>query len=237
MIINSDTRLLVVAPHSDDQTLGCGGLINKVYKYGGEVNIVLIATFLQCGFGKWKQESEKYDQYCLKQRRIQFKQGMKVLTEGNYKLFEYDQVCRTLQDRAYIALFDKHPSNYYVSFIQKIVKERNINLLAIPTKSYFKDHNVINEACQAVCRPHFYQGNVIEYSVGNQIQFIPNFFVKLSEQIVNKKIQAFSKHVSQVSPMNHTLSLQNVKDRLKCYGRFIYSDYAEPYKIVRMLDI
>ena len=237
MILDKNTKLLVVAPHSDDETLGCGGLINKVHQLGGEVNIALIATFLQCGFGKWKEETQRYDEYCLMQRRNEFKEGLKVLTDGNYQLFQYDEVCRTIQDRAYIALFDKHPSNYYVSFIEKIVKERNINLIAFPTKCYFKDHNVVNEAVQAVCRPHFYQGDAIEYSVGNEIEFVPNLFVKLTEQMANKKVEAFKKHVSQVSPMNHTLSCENIMDRLRSYGRFVYSDYAQPFRIVRMCDL
>jgi LmbE family N-acetylglucosaminyl deacetylase len=38
------TRLLVVAPHCDDETLGCGNLISKTAESGGTVKIVLLTN-------------------------------------------------------------------------------------------------------------------------------------------------------------------------------------------------
>ena len=37
----SDQKLLVIAPHSDDEVLGCGGLISKVKKSGGKVFVLI----------------------------------------------------------------------------------------------------------------------------------------------------------------------------------------------------
>lgn len=38
------TRLLVVAPHCDDETLGCGNLISKTIESGGTVKVVLLTN-------------------------------------------------------------------------------------------------------------------------------------------------------------------------------------------------
>src|SRR5438128_691732 len=38
--INRATRLLVIAPHPDDDVLGAGGLIRRVVKAGGSVHVV-----------------------------------------------------------------------------------------------------------------------------------------------------------------------------------------------------
>jgi LmbE family N-acetylglucosaminyl deacetylase len=40
--VSAQTRLLVVAPHPDDETLGCGLLIQQVLAAGGEVRVMLL---------------------------------------------------------------------------------------------------------------------------------------------------------------------------------------------------
>ncbi len=37
-------RLLVIAPHPDDETIGAGGLIQRVRQNGGEVRVVLVTA-------------------------------------------------------------------------------------------------------------------------------------------------------------------------------------------------
>ncbi|MBP2659280.1 MAG: LmbE family protein [Firmicutes bacterium] len=38
-IVQKETRLLVIAPHCDDEALGCGGMIHDVIQAGGEFRI------------------------------------------------------------------------------------------------------------------------------------------------------------------------------------------------------
>ena len=40
--VTGDTRLLVVAPHPDDETIAAGGLIQHVFKAGGRVQVVFL---------------------------------------------------------------------------------------------------------------------------------------------------------------------------------------------------
>jgi len=42
--ISADTRLLVIAPHPDDEVLGAGGLIQHVREAGGEVRVVYLTN-------------------------------------------------------------------------------------------------------------------------------------------------------------------------------------------------
>jgi LmbE family N-acetylglucosaminyl deacetylase len=42
LLVSAQTRLLVVAPHPDDETLGCGILLQQVLAAGGEVCVLLL---------------------------------------------------------------------------------------------------------------------------------------------------------------------------------------------------
>src|SRR5262244_1483408 len=41
-VISSETRLLVIAPHPDDEVLGAGGLMQQVHETGGRVDVVYL---------------------------------------------------------------------------------------------------------------------------------------------------------------------------------------------------
>ena len=42
IVVDADTRLLVVAPHPDDETLGAGGLMQRVREAGAAVRVVYL---------------------------------------------------------------------------------------------------------------------------------------------------------------------------------------------------
>ena len=70
----SNEKLLVIAPHSDDEILGCGGLISKVKKEGGKVYVLIF----NLGFEKddTKESQEK--------RKNEVQEAMNVLKEANW---------------------------------------------------------------------------------------------------------------------------------------------------------
>jgi len=43
-IVQKETRLLVIAPHCDDEALGCGGMIHDVIQAGGQVLVVVMTN-------------------------------------------------------------------------------------------------------------------------------------------------------------------------------------------------
>ena len=52
-------RLLVIAPHSDDEILGCGGLISKVKNQGGKVFVLIFNLGFEKDDTKESQEKRK----------------------------------------------------------------------------------------------------------------------------------------------------------------------------------
>lgn len=60
-VVSKQTRLLVVAPHCDDETLGCGGLIHDVVQAGGQV----FAVFMTNGDGFTVATEEQFHRISL----------------------------------------------------------------------------------------------------------------------------------------------------------------------------
>ena len=56
--VSAQTRLLVIAPHPDDETLGCGLLLQQVLAAGGEVRIILMTD----------GDNNPWPQRCLERR-------------------------------------------------------------------------------------------------------------------------------------------------------------------------
>ena len=52
-------KLLVIAPHSDDEVLGCGGLISKVKNDGGQVFVLIFNLGFEKDDTKESQEIRK----------------------------------------------------------------------------------------------------------------------------------------------------------------------------------
>jgi len=42
LAVNADTKVLIVAPHPDDETLSAGGLMQRVHEAGGQVHVVVL---------------------------------------------------------------------------------------------------------------------------------------------------------------------------------------------------
>ena len=43
-LLSAETRLMVFAPHPDDESLGAGGLIQRVLNSGGQVRVVFMTN-------------------------------------------------------------------------------------------------------------------------------------------------------------------------------------------------
>ena len=66
----SNDKLLVIAPHADDEVLGCGGLISKIKDDGGKVFVLIFNVG-----SIEKHDNKKFTQ----KRKIETKNAMKYL--------------------------------------------------------------------------------------------------------------------------------------------------------------
>ena len=120
-------KLLVIAPHSDDEVLGCGGLISKIKKSGGKVYVLIF----NLGFEKddTVESQEK--------RKNEVKNAMNILDVDDYHLVHTTpDGNRDLDTKPLHSLIEIIESTSKVS-LEKIAP----TMVAIPTIfSHHQDH-------------------------------------------------------------------------------------------------
>ena len=216
-------KVLVLSPHTDDQTLGCGGFLSKIKQEQGQTRVCLFSH----GGAGIKFVDNEYKKYSNEQRLNNFRQATNILGVSKIYFFTNPE-----QQDVYHHRFDKVDRLQLIKFIQKSILDFQPDCLLIPNETYDQDHQFINKAAKAAIRAHFYSGAVLQYSTGND-NLESNFYVSLTQKQVETKLQAFSKYQSQ-NLKDHFYSLENIKNFLRRNGLFINEKFAESYKILRV---
>ena len=220
-------RLLVIAPHSDDEILGCGGLISKVKNQGGKVFVLIF----NLGFEKddTKESQEK--------RKNEVKEAMSVLKVDDYHVV-HDQPDnnRDLDVEPLHSLIEIIESTSTVS-LEKIAP----TIVAIPTIfSHHQDHVHVHHACIAALRPIStpVSNIVLSYEAPEHSRwsvsgvFEPNLFVEIDDTIENK-IMAFNKYSSQVRPGDR--DADSIRNQARYRGHEVGKNLCEAFYAHRFI--
>ena len=220
-------RLLVIAPHSDDEVLGCGGLISKVKNEGGKVFVLIF----NLGFEKddTKESQEK--------RKNEVQEAMNVLKVDDYHLV-HDQPDnnRDLDAEPLHSLIEVIESTSNVS-LEKVLP----TMVAIPTIfSHHQDHVHVHHACIAALRPIStpVSNIVLSYEAPEHSRwsasgvFEPNLFVEIDDVIENKII-AFNKYRSQIRPGGR--DDDSIRNQAKYRGQEVGKNLCEAFYVHRFI--
>ena len=222
-----DEKLLVIAPHSDDEVLGCGGLISKIKKDGGKVYVLIF----NLGFEKndTKDSQEK--------RKKEVQDAMDALNvDGFHLVHDQPDNNRDLDAKPLHSLIEIIESTSNVS-LEKI----SPTIVAIPTIfSHHQDHVHLHHACIAALRPIStpVSNIVLSYEAPEHSRwsasgiFEPNLFVEIDDVIENK-IVAFSKYSSQVRPGGR--DADSIRSQAKYRGQEVGKNLCEAFFVHRFI--
>lgn len=203
-------KILVLAPHTDDGEIGCGGTISKLLEKGSEVFYVAFSSARE----GLKQKGFKNDILIHEVKLATKVLGIKKknLTILNYKV------------------------RFFFSSRQEILEnmikfKKNIkpDLVLMPSlKDIHQDHSVIaQEGLRA-----FKNSTILAYElVWNNLNFQNMMFVRLDKKHIQAKWNALNKYKSQKirSYMNKDFIFSLARTR----GVQIGSKYAESFEVVR----
>ena len=223
----SNETLLVIAPHSDDEVLGCGGLISKIKNAGGKVYVLIF----NLGFDKndTVESQEK--------RKNEVKAAMNVLNVDDYHLVhDRSDNNRDLDTKPLHSLIEVIESTSHIS-LEKIAP----TMVAIPTIfSHHQDHVHVHHACIAALRPIStpVANIVLSYEAPEHSRwsasgiFEPNLFVEIDD-VIEKKIDAFMKYESQVRPGGR--DADSIKNQAKYRGQEVGKKLCEAFYVHRFI--
>lgn len=222
-------KLLVIAPHPDDEVLGCGGLIKKVKDDGGKVYIL----FMTIG------DTHEYSVAGISSALQRMAEVEKVA-----KFLGYDDYRIAFPGEQYFLRLDSIPQK---ELITEIERGGNVSLNAIkPTivaipclNDYHQDHRNTTQAFFAAARPlpdslKPFQSTIIGYECVSTADWWTqprqtNLFVGLTQSQVTAKLEALELYSSQLRPANHPRSLNALRNLAAYRGMQIGEDAAEAF--------
>lgn len=202
---------LVIAPHVDDEVLGCGGIINSNF----------FVYF--CGIDE-SSINEDNGRTATDERFIELKKVADCLG------FEYD-----CNESSKVNFYREQDFiNTFEHLINKVKPEK----VFIPHPGYNQDHRTIFNAAIIALRPHdrnFFVKKVLVYEAAHDVIWNPrnmnlNYFVPID---IERKIAAYELHKSQVRGMR---SPQLLREISAVRGASSNCRYAEAFEILRWCE-
>lgn len=204
--------LLVVAPHPDDEVLGCGGLIKRIKDEGGKVYVIFLTV------GNTKDYS-KIGSSTIQERVREIEKVATFLKYDDYKIvFPGDEFHLKL---------DQMPKKDIISEIENgeriSLDKIKPTIVATPQHhDYNQDHSICAQAVLAATRPLPDELKPLQKTVLG-FESVPtadwwntphnvNFFIRLSDADLQAKLTAMEIYQSQLRNGNHPRSIRSMKN-------------------------
>jgi N-acetylglucosamine malate deacetylase 1 len=228
-------RLLVVAPHADDETAGAGGLIARVKDAGGKAWVMVLSTGDLHHFDDTGKKTRKST------RRDELGAAMKTLGVDGWEIVYED----TRLHLALETLPRKEIADQIERRAQFATEKTKPTMIVLPAPSYNQDHEAVYKAGIAACRPHLealkaFQRFVLvadapQLAWGGEGVFRPNFYVDISGRFLDLKLKAFHCHKSQIRPEPSQAGAGAIRILAEARGREIGVPAAEAFECRRFV--
>ena len=224
-------RVLVFAPHPDDEVLGCGGTIARYIAEGSDVYVCIMT----CGYPPIYEED-----YNIAKKNgwphIQYPDIMRA-----HKILG---IKKTFFLRFPTVQMETVPRYELNGKITDLFQELVPDVVFIPHFGDMqKDHKITSEAVMVAVRPKY--GSIVRYVYSYETlsetewniphaanSFVPNTFVNI-DGYLDKKLEALSCFTSQLSAFPNPRSLEAAEALARLRGSTMGSKAAEAFTLVR----
>lgn len=224
-------RVLVIAPHADDETLGCGGTIARLRAEG---HAVTVAVMTGPGVGT----HPVFPRSTWDLVRSECREAMQVLGVEDLRFFELPAV-----------LVPDLPAHEVNRVAAELVRDVGPDVLYVPfPNDLHNDHRTLFHAFSVTWRPSGPMGRAIRrvyaYETLSETHwnipyveqgFLPNTWVDISAKL-ETKLEAMGRYASQVRPWPDTRSLRSLRALAEYRGAQMGMEAAEAFVLVKATD-
>ena len=218
-------RILVIAPHPDDETLGAGGTIAKFSDQGHQVAVLVVSGHLPPVYRR-----EDYEISVKEAKR-----AFEILGVAESRFLEIPAT-----------MVGEQPVHVVNRKIGEFVKDISPQIVLCPFPDRHVDHRAVFESVMVATRP-VAAGRGIEVLAAYETlsethwnaahiepNFVPNWVVDITAQI-DRKISALNCYESQIPVFPGARSIDAVDALAKFRGTQAGFSFGEGFHVIRMI--
>jgi len=217
-------RVLIIAPHPDDETLGAGGTAAKFLSQGHQVTVLIVCGHLPPLF-----EVADYNKTVSEAR-----EAFNILGISDYRFLGIPAT-----------LVGNEPIHVFNEKIAAVVREIRPQTVLMPYPDRHVDHRAVFEGAMVATRP-VGVGREIEVLAAYETlsethwnaahiepNFVPNWVVDISD-FMDQKLRALACYRSQIPDFPGSRSVGAVEALAKFRGTQAGFAFGEAFHIIRM---
>lgn len=222
-------NVVFIAPHADDEVLGCGATMAKLATEGCNC-YSLVMTNAHVGM------PELFSEELIAIVRNEDKEAGKLLGVKESFFMEFPA-----------PMLDQYPVFKIAGAVGKLIRELDIDTVFLPHRGdIHKDHKMVFDAGCVACRPTGGNSvrNVYCYETLSETEwgtptaqdtFMPSVYVAFTKEQFQKKLDAFACFNSQIRPFPESRSLETIEALAKYRGATITAERAEAFVCIRQI--
>jgi len=217
-------KVLVVAPHPDDEVLGAGGTIARLAGEGSEITVVIVTR----GWEPLFSDSQ------VKQVRDEARRAGEILGTKSLRFMDLP-----------VTKLNEIPKHQLNKLFEQLMNEEKPEQVFLPfPRDLQEDHRQVFDACMVALRPAVsrkYAGRILCYETASETHlsaayvksaFEPQLWVDISDYLP-AKLDAMRCYESQLQQQPDARSLEAVSSLARWRGSIVAMAAAECFVVVR----
>lgn len=218
--------VLVVAAHTDDEALGCGGTIARHVAEGDTVHAVFLAD------GVTSRSESNSDELRRREKAAKDAHAILGIQSMHYLGFPDNRL-------------DSVPLLDIVQLLEARIRALRPNVIYTHHHGDLNvDHRITNQAVLTACRPlpessvrEIYTFEVMsstEWSCTSQPSFLPQLYVDVSDYL-DLKLKALDAYRLEMRPEPHSRSIEHIRTLALHRGFSVGVNAAEAFMVTRII--